>query len=338
MAGVIGSLPGVDSTVRLFKHWESPLVAVDEKAFVEESFYFADSSFFDVFSFRLMRGEAASVLAAPRSVVLTESAARRYFADTDPMGQTILYDGEDVLTVTGIMADSPRQSHIHPDMVASMSTLPLVSYSGILDEWWVFYTYIVLRAEAEVDAVQNRAETEVSRAMGYEEPASLRFVPITDIHLSSHLADELEVNGDRKYVLLLSAVGLLVLLIACINYMNLATARASTRAREIGVRKSAGAARSQIAGQFVGESMVMVALAFGAAWLLVLAAGPMLEGPIGKNLIAPLMKPVMIPAGLGLIVTVGLLAGSYPALAMATVGFQSIRAAGAPPVGSLRTD
>ena len=258
---LVEEYPEIQAATRLFRHWESPLIAQGSTGFVEEQFFFADSAFFDVFSFRLRQGDPQTVLAAPFSVVLTESMARKYFGDEDPVGKTLQYNTKHKFQVTGILEDVPHASHFHPDFVASMQTLPQVSYSRILEEWKVFHTYAVLQPDVGAARVEEKAGDFYRRHYGAQSSARLRLQPLTDIHLRSQVDNELEANSDVRYLYLLSAIGLLILLIACINYMNLATARSANRAREVGMRRMVGAYRSQIIRQFFGESGLLALLA-----------------------------------------------------------------------------
>ena len=300
--------------VRLFKHWERPLVARGGHGFIEDHFYFADSTFFDVFPLAFQQGDPQTALDAPYSVVVTASAARKYFGDADPMGQTLAYNTRYALTVTGVLADLPHNTHLQPDFIASMATLPQVSYAGIMDEWSVFYTYVVLADGASPISVGRAATDLLARRVADGTPPTLRLQPLTDIHLHSHYANELEPNGDIRYVYLLATIGLLILVIACINYMNLATARSMTRAREVGVRKVAGARRAQLVGQFFSESLLTAFLALLLAVGLLWLGQSLLDTFTGKPLRLTTSAWSLVPGGLALVVLIGVLAGSYPAL------------------------
>jgi len=311
---LVEAYPEVQAATRLFRHWEAPLIALEQTGYIEDQFFFADSAFFDVFSFPLLRGDPETALDAPFSVVLTETAARQYFGDADPMGRTMRYNTRHELRITGVMQDVPSQSHFRPDFVAAMPTLPLVSYARIQEQWKVFYTYVVLREGVPADDLAQKAEDFYRRHYGPDSPARLLLQPVTEIHLRSQVANEIEANSDVRYLYLLSAIGLLILLIACINYMNLATARSAHRAREVGMRKMAGAYRGQIVRQFFGESLFLSLLALllsvGLARLLL----PVLNQLTGKALSLDLGAGWLLAGGIGLALWVGLIAGVYPAL------------------------
>ncbi|HMB92180.1 MAG TPA: ABC transporter permease [Rhodothermales bacterium] len=304
----------VQTTVRLFKHWEAPLIARADDGFIEEAFYFADSSFFGVFSFPLRQGDTATALAVPFSVVLTEAMARKYFGSANPLRQTLRYNSDHDLTVTGVMADVPHNSHLQPDFVASMPTLPQVSYEHIMEQWGVFYHYIVLEPGASPTMLMRKGQDLLTRRAGDGVTQKLHSQPLTSIHLQSHLSKELEANGDIRYVYLLSSIGLLLLLIACINYMNLATARSMRRAREVGIRKAAGAQRGQIVRQFFGESFLLAFLALALALTLVTLLLPAFNQLSGKALSLSSIYGTLLPGSIAVTLVVALLAGSYPAI------------------------
>ncbi len=306
--------PDIQSVVRLFKHWEVPLISNGDMGSYEQSFYFADSSFFDVFTFELLRGNSKKALNQPNSVLLTESSARRYFGEEDPIGQTIRYKGGTDLIVTGILADIPANSHIHPDFVASMSTLPLVSYSRIMEEWAVFYTYVRTRPGVSADQLEEAIEPLRARMAGARTNFELDAQPLTSIHLRSQMSSELEANGDIRFMFMLISIGVLVLLIASINHVNIATARAMKRAREVAVRKVAGAKRAEVIQQFYVEAFVLVFVSLVVSVGIVFAFSSFLENVTGKELLLSNVSVNLLLAGLALSLVMGLMAGSYPAL------------------------
>jgi len=304
----------VEASVRIFKHWETPLVSKDERGFYEPNFFFADNSLFQVFSFNLIRGNPREALKDPYSIVITERTARKYFGEQDPIGQTIVYNTRHELTVTGVLADTPENSHLHPDFVASMSTLPSVSYGGIMEEWQVFYTYVRLKENSSINSFKKSIEPLRSRMAGENASYELDFQPLSRIHLYSKMANELEPNGDYRFVLLMAVVGLLILIIASINHVNLATARAMKRAREVAVRKVSGAKRHEIIQQFYVEAFVLVFSSLLVAVVLMAILGPFFGAFIGKPDILSHLSVGLVAGGLMLTVAMGLLAGGYPAI------------------------
>lgn len=319
--------PEVEQYVRLGLVRRETYVRQGEKLFREKRLLFADSTFFEVFDFPLIAGNPQSALRAKQTLVLTESAARRYFGDENPLGRSLTIElGRPVeFQVTGVMRDVPENSHLRFEMVISFVTLPPLFY-GPIDRWLRqdFYTYLLLADAAAAEQVSAKLPAFYQRHMAQEFAgigSSLRFFlqPLTDIHLRSHLEHELEANGDLAYVMIFSLVAVLILAIACINFMNLATARASKRAREVGMRKVVGARRSELVRQFLGEALVFAALAFLLALALTWLLLPLFNNLAGYTLQpADLLQPSLLVPMLLLAVLAGMLAGSYPALLLAS--------------------
>jgi len=280
---------------------------------------YADASVFDVFSFPLLRGDAATALARPGTVVVTESFARRFFGDADPVGGTLTFDTKDDYLVTGLMRDVPAASHFTFDFLVSLET-----YANPMRDSWKwnqFYTYFLLRDGASPEAVAARFPDLLGRNMTAEEASgyAVSLQKLTDIHLRSHLFREIEPNADIANVYIFTAVALLILAIAGINFMNLTTARALARAKEVGVRKAVGASRAQLARQFLGESLLMSAAAFAASLGLAALLLPAFRPLAGRSL--ALFGPSQagfIAAMAGLALAVGLAAGIYPAFVLSS--------------------
>ncbi len=327
--------PEVEEVVRLRQSggW---LVRKGDRVFHEtdREFIFADSTFFDVFSFNLIKGDPETCLRDPRSIVLTEEYARKYFGDQDPMGQTLKIEQDTNLSViTGVMEDIPVNSHFHPKMIGSLSTL-----GNSRSTMWVnhnFHTYVVLREGTDPAAFEERLQEMVvkyvgpliTQVMGIDmeqfEAAGhsygYRLQKLTDIHLHSHLQYELEPNGNPLYVYIFLVSAILILAIAAINFMNLATARSTVRAREVGLRKVVGSGRPQLVLQFLTESVVLTLFSMVISVLLVYLLLPRYNNLIQLNLAFDLFShPWIIPALILFAVLVGVAAGSYPALVLAS--------------------
>lgn len=293
----------------------------------EDRVLMADSTLFDVFTLPLVSGDPKRALAQPNSVVISESAAKRHFGEQNALGQTLVMNNKDAYKVTAVMRDMPTNAHFHTDFF-----LPMLNDNYEWGQWLSnnHQTYILLRPGTDAatfarnfDAVaQKYVAPQVQAALGTSlakfEAAGNRYrfqmMPLTDIHLHSKQTIELAPNGDIQYVYIFSAVALFILLIACINFMNLATARSAGRAKEVGVRKVLGSERGQLMGQFMAESVLTTTLAMGLALLLVGVSLPLFNQVAAKEIgFQRLLSPVWLVVIVALPLVVGLLAGSYPA-------------------------
>ena len=323
--------PAVEAAVRLYPY--PVLVRYGEaKKFQEDHFVLADSTVFDVFSFRLIRGEAHTALAEPFTVVLTASTARKYFGDADPIGQVLTVrddDGENDYRVTGVMEDVPRTSHIQFDFLASFSSSRIFApWMHGRDNWFwpPLYTYALLADGADPATLEAQLPALIEKYMGENSAATHRFAlqPLTRIRLFSQRENELTPNSDITYVSIFSVIAFFILLIACINFMNLATAQAAGRAREVGMRKVLGAQRAQLIRQFLSESILLASLAMVLALVLVELLLPALNAVSGKMLSTASLVHWATPLALmAMVLLVGLLAGSYPAFYLSA--FRPIR-------------
>jgi putative ABC transport system permease protein len=292
-------------------------------------FLYADSNFFEFFSFRLLRGRADELLKRPFTVVLTEQTAKKYFGKTDPIGKTLLMNEKYLLEVTGIVADPPSNSTIRYNMIASQSTMSGVEefrdyLEGLPGRPGEFRTYVLLRRQTDTGLVAqslrrlslliegNKTGDEENPTV-YKRSNDFRLQPLADSILSSHLS-----AGD-KYLGAFTLVAGLILLLALVNYMSLATARSAVRAKEVGVRKVIGAGRGQIAGQFYIESALYAVLSFMGGGLIFFWFRTyfcrLMQLPIDAGF---LVSPMVLAAFGGLLLVVILVAGSYPALVLSS--------------------
>jgi putative ABC transport system permease protein len=299
--------------------WNPFIVRKDDKLFQEGKFYYADSTFFKVFSFRLLKGNPETVLTAPKSVVLTQSMAKKYFGDADPIGQVLQINNRADYTVTGLMEDVPRNSHLQFDFMASFSSLD--ASKEII--WWSanYQTFVVLRSDANVNTIAQKTNEIVKKELASElsnagDYVKYNFIPLTDIYLRSQF-DEPEIVSSIQYIYLFGAIALLIVVIACINYINLATARAADRAKEVGIRKVVGAARKQLFFQFIGESFILTFVSFAVACLLAQLALTGFNFLTGKSFnTMDLLQPQFLMICLGTAIFIAFAAGAYPALAI----------------------
>ena len=319
--------PYVENTVRL-KNAGSSHIKKGTTNILENSIAFADPSLFDVFTLPMINGDPASSLKEPNSVVLTESTANKYFNSTNVVGKTLTFDDTHFYKVTGVIKDIPKQSHFNFDFFISMSTFP----DSRSTEWLRsdYNTYVLFKdaadhkkLEAALPAFLNKYSGDQMQAQlhmsmsAFEKSGSffrLNLTPLTDIHLKSNRTGELGPNGTMQYVYIFSAIALFILLIACVNFMNLSTARSSNRAREVGVRKVLGSAKKHLVSQFLTESILVTFAATVIAAVATAALLPAFNQLADKNLaITSQTLKWLIPALLFIVVFVGALAGSYPA-------------------------
>ena len=316
-------LPEVESFVRT--SGGSFLVRRGNIKFQEERSMFADSTFFKVFDFKLLQGDPKTALTAPASIVFTESTAKKYFGKANPMGQTVLITGDAIpAKVTGIMKDFPENSQIKADMVISMTSLTQNFNKGIDNQWGNFgaTTYLLLKPgttqkalEAKLPAfLQNRDGEGMKKSQMFY---TLFLEPLKTVYLYSKRGGQ--ETGSISNVYIFGIVAIFILLIACINFINLTTARSVERAKEVGIRKVVGAERGQLASQFIGESVVLCIIAFILTLIFSALLLPMFNQLAGKTISAGIFSnwyylTILFVTSVG----IGLLAGIYPALVLSS--------------------
>lgn len=310
------NLPGIRKAIRFWRAFE-PVVGYEDDYYKESGLYFADPGVFEAFSFSLLNGDAESVLDQPRSVVLTRSTAERYFGNENPVGKVLSYqgypEGEIELTVTGVMKDLPSNSQFCFDMLATMAGVETEQ-----DNWGShkpIWTYLWL--EEGADPATLEATLPEFLDSQYESSAVIETVelePLTSVHLYSVYDGGFKPGGSITYIYLFSAIGFFLLLIACINFTNLSTARAMKRAGEVGVRKTLGASRFELVKQFMGEAFFISGVAMILAVLLAGLSLPILNSLAEKQLSMNFLEnPEWLPGLMFLWGCIGLLAGLYPA-------------------------
>jgi len=320
---LMAQMPEIERVARIFPFGTRTVLRYEERVFEESGGIYADSTVFAVFTVPLLRGDPHTALTAPGSLVLSEPLARKYFGQADPMGRTLTVAGWRDLTVTGIMQDVPTTTHLPFDFMVSMQTFyeNAGEWAEQARTWAGFYTYLLLREPGDAETVLQKTPAFLNTFFEetFDGPAAeaMQFVlqPVTDIHLHSKLEKEYRANSDVIYVYVFSVIALFVLGIACINFVNLATARGAGRMREVGVRKTLGALRLQLAGQFLSEAALTAAMALLLAGALIVLSLPAFNHLTGKTLrLSDLGDPTLL-AGLALMALVtGLVSGVYPAL------------------------
>ena len=331
--------PEVESATRLREFFRDTLVGIDANRYIEKRIFHADPALFDIFDFTVIAGDLQTALVDPFSVVITETIARKYFGNATALGQSLTFNNDTDYRVTAVVADMPENAHFHPDI--------LVSFNSDEDhdsQIWIsnnIHTYFLARPGVSIDELTEKFQElvvkyvgpQIEQAMGI--PVQEFFgsggayayglQPLNDIHLSSHLEGEIEQNGNANYVLTFMAVAIFILLLACVNYMNLSTARSANRAREIGLRKVIGAQRYQLALQFLSESIVITLIAILMAVPIVALLMPAFSALIERNLTLDLLLNwKTLPLLLGFALIIGVLAGSYPALYLSNFKPQAV--------------
>jgi putative ABC transport system permease protein len=325
--------PEIEQTVRINRSgaW---IVKYGDIRFNEDGILFADSTFFKVFDFKLLRGDPETALDNPRSMIMTEEYAVKYFGKEDPIGKRISLEADtNIYTITGVIQNIPANSHIQFDMLGSLNSLSFSRSNGWLNH--NFYTYIVLKNGIKPSDFEPKFHDILLKYVGPQikeivgitiedfQKAGNQFgyqlEPLKDIHLKGATQYSLEPSGSLSNVYIFAVIAFLILVIAIINYINLATAKSAGRAREVGVRKVAGSDRKRLIFQFIGESLVIVTIATVIACMLMFVLLPSFNQVIGKEISANLLSVFQwITAFLVIIIVTGIAAGSYPAFILAS--------------------
>jgi len=315
--------PEIESAIRV--SGGSFLVRKGDIKFQEENTKFADSAFFNVFDFKMIKGNPKTALNEPFSIVFTESTAKKYFGKEEALGQTLLLTGDGVTaTVTGIIRDIPENSQIKADMIISMSTLTRRFNPGIDNQWGNYgcSSYVLMKPGTNALAMQSKFPAFLEKHNGQEMRKSQMYATIfieklKDVYLRS--TRDGSNSGNIKNVYIFSIVAVFILLIACINFVNLTTARSTERAKEVGIRKVVGAARTQLARQFIGESIILCLISLVLALLISSLLLPYFNLLSGKTISHGIFEKtsyvfyLLIAA-----ISIGLLAGIYPALVLSS--------------------
>ena len=321
--------PEVEAATRL-RNYGTPKLVYGNRSFKEDAFAFVDSNFFQVFTLPLIEGNAKNALLEPNTIVITKTLANKYFGNADPMGKVINLKNENntPYRVTGVIDKVPVNSNFHFELFASMASLP-----ESREPTWMssnFHTYLVLakgyyykKLEAKLPGVVEKyIGPQMLQAMGMSlaefrkngSDISFHLEPITNIHLNPDFPNELSPAGNKRNVYIFSAIAIFMLLIACINFMNLSTAGASKRSREVGIRKVLGSLKMELVRQFLFESIIISAVALLLAIVFIYIALPFFNQLTGQNLSLQFSEhPLLLPGLLLFVLFTGILAGSYPA-------------------------
>ncbi len=334
---MVREYPQVENAVR-FRNYGSSVVKKGDQNIKEERIIFVDSTLFDVFTLLMISGNPKTALAEPNAVVITKEIAEKYFGSTQAVGKVLRFDNQTDYKVTGVIENIPANSHFNFDFFISMAG----SNESKQNNWlsYNFNTYLLLKEgvdpkvfEKKFDEVNekymfpqakqllNISKEEFKQSGSY---IKISLVPLTDIHLHSNQVAELGPNSDIQFVYIFSVVALLILTIACVNFMNLSTAKSASRAKEVGVRKVLGTRRVDLINQFLIESVLMSLLAFVIGYIIAVLLLPFFNAFAGKELSLSIFEhPILLPVLIGCSLIVGTLAGSYPAFYLSS--FQPIK-------------
>jgi putative ABC transport system permease protein len=313
--------PEIDTIARVYFP-DRDLVSSDDKKFYEEDLIFADDGFFNIFTHKFLQGDADLALKDKNSIVITKSAAQRYFGSQNPIGKTLNFNNRLELQVTGVIDEVPVNSHFTFDMVGTYSSLVDLPEGNYLEQWGATfgsYTYVLLQPESDPVQFGEKIAPFLNETMKVIEGVYKSFTlqPISSIHLNSKLEGEINPNSSVTYLVILGAIAFFILILACINFINLTTARAVKRAREIGVRKVFGAVKQQLVRQFLGESILITMIALACALVMVELFEPSFNKLIGTELTYTFFSNTYILAVIFLsAMMVGVLSGLYPAFVL----------------------
>jgi putative ABC transport system permease protein len=311
--------PEIEQYVRFIPNGRTQLEYKD-RYFYDEKVFLVDSTVNEIFTFNYVRGDAATALQQPYSIALSSTLAERIFGDNDPMGEVLETPSGNSYTVRGIYEDMPRHSHLIANALISSNSIPSLGNPDA-GNWGGFgiYTYVLLREDASAEAFAAKLPEVIDKYVAvifdqFNIKVKYELIALTDIHLKSDFEGEPEPTGEIGFLYIFGAVAIFILLIACINYMNLATARATKRATEVGVRKVLGSDRRQLIGQFLSESVLFTLIALVLSYVLVLTLLPLFNHAFDMALSRSLLlSPPVLLGTLGIVLLTGIIGGSYPA-------------------------
>jgi putative ABC transport system permease protein len=326
-AAVLNDYPEVENVVR-FRDYGGSIIRYGADSFSESRIIYADSSFFDIFTIPLLEGNPETALKVPNTVAISESMAKKYFHDEDPINKILKFNNRTDYRVTAVYKDIPEASHFHFDFIASVYSL-----NEYKEQIWVnsnFQTYVLFGKNADPvsfeeklpQLIENYVAPQASEILGttwdklLENGLSISFSVqnVRDIHLTSGISGEFEASGDIRYVYIFSLIAIFIIILACINFTNLSTARSTSRLKEVGIRKVFGVQRGTLAFQFLLESFFIVFAAHIVAMIITEVSLPFFNDLSGKNLSINYFDYRFIGLILGLILIISFVAGSYPAL------------------------
>jgi len=320
------AFPAITHNTRLLPLY-SIMLQVGDIKFEEKNGYYAEPSLFEVFDVSLLKGDVKTALKEPNSVVLSEELAMRYFNTTDAVGKVLRKDNQDDLVVTGILAKPQGNSHLHYELLLPWAYIANHDYNIKNNEWGNFNYFAFLVFDTPKDATYitdlEKKIDDLYRTKEKRVEVAFKLQPLTDIHLHSNFMADVPGHGNAQYVTVFTIIAVFIVIIGCINFMNLSTARSARRAKEVGLRKVVGAVRWQLIKQFLGESLVISFLALLVAVVIVMMAIPAVNDLTGKHLVLNFSDPFMLAILGGITLITGILSGLYPAFILS--GFSPIK-------------
>jgi len=321
-------MPVVKSYVRL-SHQSTNVFEVGNRKFEEKNVFYADSTFLQVFSFTLIKGDPQTALQRSDGVLITEDMAKKYFGREDAIGKVLKKDNNSNVVVTGVLANIPSNSHLQFDFILPMSSIAQINKDLKTNTWNNFNYYSYLQLDKNFKATRQAIEDlnnqigKIFKEHNTQVKADFHLQPLTAIHLHSNYNVDLPGHGNAQYVNIFFIVALFILAVACINFMNLATARSARRSKEVGLRKVIGAGRKQLIAQFIGESLLISFIALLIAVCFVWLLLPVFNDLAGKQLSIQVLDGKIIAILLCIALSTGLISGSYPALFLS--GFKPVK-------------
>ena len=322
------SIPEIINFTRFSPDDDKVIITLDNNKYFEDKFFYADPSLFDLFDFPLIQGDPQTALSAPFSVLITESTAEKYFPTQDPIGKSFILNNDREYSITGVLQDIPGNSHLQFNFLASFETLKSTMGNAVLNNpgQIQFLTYLLAAQPLDLQEIHRKIDEFIQEKFppAISSQIKMRLQPIKEIHLYSKLEFEYSANSNISYIYIYSIIAFFILLIASFNFMNLFTARAAGRAKEVGVRKVLGAQRAQITKQFLGEALVFTIFGFLLSLILIWIVLPQFSAITGKSLQTGLfMSGLVLISFVGIVLLVGLGAGIYPALMLSA--FKPVR-------------
>lgn len=326
---MVNEIPGVEGAIRMWE-WDDVVIRYEDQAYTEDLIFHTDSNFFKFFTFKLIEGDPKTALVEPNSIVLTESMANKFFGDGEKLGRILTFSNDNkAMKVTGVVQDPPQNTHFNFNYLVSFSS----NEFGKSDQWLSnsLYTCFLVNEKADVHEIERKLNDElipkyvgpqlqqflgISLEQFLEQDGAYGYFidPVKDLHLYSSVQFDLGTPGDIAYIYIFAAIGFFILIIASINFMNLSTAKSAGRSREVGMRKTFGSLKRQLVFQFLVESIIYSFLAVMLAVLMVAILMPVFNNLSGKDVnFDYLLRPGLIWGIILLILTIGILAGSYPA-------------------------